>query len=200
MKLATRINRLKRSEAGKRIRSRVQELKANQKHFHELCFCLTTANSRARAGLKAQERPENFECLTAGELAAYLKECGVRFHNSKAANIVNARKLKAALPKTLAMPSRKARKWLADNVRGIGFKEASHFLRNIGRMDVAIIDRHVLRAMKKEGLIKKEPKSITRKKYVELEDALRPLAKQTGLELGVLDFYLWFLETGEVLK
>ncbi len=67
-------------------------------------------------------------------------------------------------------------------------------------MDVAIIDRHVMRAMKKEGLIEKEPKTITRKKYLELEDALRPLARQTGLELGVLDFYLWFLETGEILK
>jgi len=54
--------------------------------------------------------------------------------------------------------------------------------------------------MKKEGLIEKEPKTITRKKYLELEDALRPLARQTGLELGVLDFYLWFLETGEILK
>jgi N-glycosylase/DNA lyase len=200
MKLSKKIARLKKSEAGKKIRERVAELKANQKHFHELCFCLTTANSRARAGLKAQEKPDNFECLNEKALAEYLKECGVRFHNVKAANIVNARRLKKQLPEALALPSAQAREWLAEKVRGLGFKEASHFLRNVGRMDVAIIDRHVIRAMKKEGLIKKEPKAVTRKKYLELEDALRPLAKQTGLEPGVLDFYLWFLETGEILK
>ncbi len=200
MKLPKKIARLKKSEAGRKIRGRVAELKANQKHFHELCFCLTTANSRARAGLKAQEKAENFECLNEKELAEYLKDCGVRFHNTKAANIVNARHLKKQLPEALALPSAQAREWLAENVRGLGFKEASHFLRNTGRMDVAIIDRHVIRAMKKEGLIDKEPKAVTRREYLELEDALRPLARETRLELGVLDFYLWFLETGEILK
>jgi N-glycosylase/DNA lyase len=34
-------------------------------------------------------------------------------------------------------------------------KEASHFLRNIGFTEIAVIDRHILKHLKAEGLVRK---------------------------------------------
>ena len=43
-----------------------------------------------------------------------------------------------------------AREWLVHNVKGIGYKEAGHFSRNIGfTQDLAILDRHILKNLKK---------------------------------------------------
>ncbi|MCK4265146.1 hypothetical protein KAW80_02185 [Candidatus Babeliales bacterium] len=58
------------------------------------------------------------------------------------------------------------------NIKGIGYKEASHFLRNVGYNDVAIIDRHVLRFLKREKLIQEIPKTTTPKKYLAFEKIL----------------------------
>jgi N-glycosylase/DNA lyase len=81
----------------------------------------------------------------------------------------------------------------------LGYKEASHFLRNIGFMDVAIIDRHILNILVEYGLIKR-PKTLSKKNYLEIEKKLEKLAKKTRMSLGELDFYLWYMKTGKVLK
>ncbi len=38
------------------------------------------------------------------------------------------------------------------------------------------------------------------KKYLEIEKKLKKLAEQCSISLGELDLYLWYLETGKVLK
>ena len=50
------------------------------------------------------------------------------------------------------------RNWLAKNVKGYGLKEAGHFLRNIGISDnkITILDRHILRNLKKLNIIAEE--------------------------------------------
>ena len=65
---------------------------------------------------------------------------------------------------TLQREERRA--WLVDNIKGLGYKEASHFLRNIGFDDYAIIDSHILDLLERYNLIK-QPKTLTRKKYTE---------------------------------
>ena len=91
------------------------------------------------------------------------------------------------------------RDWLVKNIKGLGMKEASHFLRNIGFNDVAIIDFHIVDLLVAEGILKK-PKTITAKIYLEIEKALRFIANELDMGLGELDLYLWYLETGKVLK
>jgi len=81
----------------------------------------------------------------------------------------------------------------------LGLKEASHFLRNIGFDDYAIIDFHIVDLLVKENLIKR-PKTITPKIYLEIETVLKKLAIQVNLTLAELDLYLWYLETGKILK
>ena len=40
----------------------------------------------------------------------------------------------------------------------------------------------------------------TKKKYQEIEDLLKNIAKETDLTLAELDLYLWYMETGKILK
>ena len=91
------------------------------------------------------------------------------------------------------------RDWIVKNVKGLGYKEASHFLRNIGFDDFAIIDFHIVDLLADYNLIKK-PKNLNRKKYLEIEKILRKISRKTGLTLAELDLYLWYLETGKILK
>ena len=78
-------------------------------------------------------------------------------------------------------------------------KESSHFLRNIGYKNLAIIDFHIIDLLVKQNLIEK-PKTITSKKYIEIENILKELTEKTDTSLGELDLYLWYEETGKILK
>ena len=51
----------------------------------------------------------------------------------------------------------------------------------------------------KNQLIEK-PKTMTKSKYLEIEEILKNIAKKVKLTLAELDLYLWFIETGKVLK
>ena len=95
----------------------------------------------------------------------------------------------------------KKREWLVKNIKGLGMKEASHFLRNIGYENLAIIDFHIIDLLTKYRLLEKpKSKSLTPKEYIKIEKILEELAKKVNLSLGELDLYLWFEETRKVLK
>jgi len=91
------------------------------------------------------------------------------------------------------------REWIVENVKGLGYKEASHFLRNVGFDDYAIIDFHIVDLLVDYKLIEK-PKTITKRKYMAIESLLKKLARKTNLTLAELDLYLWYMETGKILK
>ena len=177
--------------------------KGNSKDiFSELCFCILTANFNAEKSIKIQnEIDDGFLTLPLNDLAKELKRLGHRYPTVRAKYIVEARKHKSFL-KQLIQKSQKEqdiREWLVKNVKGIGYKEASHFLRNIGFTDIAIIDFHIIDLLVGYGLIER-PKSMTKKKYLEIENLLRKIGKKLNLNLAELDLYLWYVETGKVLK
>ena len=96
---------------------------------------------------------------------------------------------------------REARAWLVAEVDGFGFKEASHFLRNIGRgEDLAILDRHILRNLIRHRVIGRMPRSLTPKRYLAIEARMRTFADQVGISLGILDLLWWSRQTGEIFK
>jgi N-glycosylase/DNA lyase len=170
--------------------------------FSELSFCVLTANFTAEGGLRIQrEIGAGFRSLGKDELAARLRSLGHRFPNTRAAYIVEDRALCGSLLKTLKCfrSGAEAREWLVNNVKGFGQKEASHFLRNIGFKDVAIIDRHILRFLSEEGLIE-IPKSLSRRKYLSIEILLQAIAGRLGITLAELDLVLWYMMTGRLLK
>ena len=93
------------------------------------------------------------------------------------------------------------REWLVSNLKGIGYKEASHFLRNIGMgKNIAILDRHILKNLQKHGAIKEIPKSLTPKKYVEIENQMRDFSRKVKIPMEEIDLLFWSEETGEVFK
>ena len=133
---------------------------------------------------------------------------GVRFKYKKAKYIVEVRELfkvdgKITLRKEIEKYGSpyEIREWLVENVKGMGHKEASHFLRNIGKgSDLAILDRHILKNLKLLGVIEKIPEAIPQKKYLELENIVREFSKEIEIPLDHLDIVLWYKETKEIFK
>ncbi len=145
----------------------------------------------------------DFLRLSQEELAKRLKEVGYRFPNTRAQYICDSRKwygkLSSLLDSYNAENERNLRNWLAKNVKGLGLKESSHFLRNIGYTNCAIIDFHIVDILVDHGIVEK-PKTLTKKKYEEIENVLEKIAQNKNLNLAELDLILWFMETGQILK
>ncbi len=176
-----------------------------EKWFEELTYCLLTAYSRARIGQLCVDALCDRNALLNGDLdqvVETLKTQGHRFAEKRAEYIFNARTFVPTLKETIQsfQDIKAAREWLAKNVKGIGWKESSHFLRNVGYLDVAIIDRHIISNMVDHGILEERPKSITKRRYLEYEGILAEVARRVGMTLGEMDLYLWYRKTGKVLK
>jgi N-glycosylase/DNA lyase len=163
---------------------------------------------RAMRWAKAQNGRRNLlENGQAHEIADALARSGVRFHNHKAQYICEARdrfsgagSLLCHVPKSEKEEVEK-RNWLAENVKGLGYKEASHFLRNIGHGNrVAILDRHILRNMKGLRVISRIPANLGKGNYIALERKLALFSEKMRIPLSHMDFVFWSEETGEIFK
>lgn len=209
MSLIEQIEQLKSSPIKEVIDKRVAEFselgeKNSNEIFKELCFCLMTANFNAEGGIKIQNAlGNNLLSLPENLLASELKSLGHRFPNARANYIFNSQKFKDHIKEKLMEFKNdiERRTWLVENIKGLGYKEASHFLRNIGYENIAIIDFHIIDLLVKNNLIEKpKSKSLTKKQYIEIEKILKDISEKAGLSLGELDLYLWYKETGKVLK
>ncbi len=180
----------------------------NNAIFAELVFCLFTPQSSARQCWRAVNILLEKDLLFDGEWSEISAEINmVRFRNNKARYLVEARDkficsgdgVRGCLD--LHADDFDKRDWLVKNVKGMSYKEASHFMRNNGMGEkLAILDRHILKNMKLLGVIDDIPKSINRKLYLELEQKLAAFSKRIGIPMDHLDFVLWYKEAGEVFK
>ena len=174
--------------------------------FEELTYCLLTAYSSARLGQLCVDALCDCDALLGGtveKIEATLRGQGHRFAARRAEYIHMALRLAPDLKGIIAgfEDSSEARRWLVINVKGLGWKESSHFLRNVGYMDLAILDRHILANMREYGIIADDgKKGLTRKRYLEYERILMKLAERVEMSLGELDLYMWYMKTGKVLK
>jgi len=139
-----------------------------------------------------------------------LKEAGAhRFPNARPQYIVTTRNyFRAQFDMALRKRLRsfrdpfERRDWLAQEkqVKGLGYKESSHFLRNIGVKGHAILDKHVMRCLAEVGVVDSIKPPQTRRKYLEVEQELMRFAKDIGVDFDELDLVLWSMKTGEILK
>lgn len=204
--LLERIRWLKNSDVAEVVKQRIKEFKSfNEKSskewFSEMCFCILTANSSAELGMKIQDKHGLlfFESQY-DTLKNILKAEGHRFYNKRAEFICSARRygnIKEIISRFRS--GKEAREWLVRHIKGLGYKEASHFLRNVGFDDVAILDRHIMRILEEHNLIG-EIRSLTKRRYLEIEKILEKIAEDVGLSLAELDLYLWYMKTGQILK
>lgn len=178
--------------------------KNNTKLFSELCFCLLTPQSRANTCWESVVALKKRGLLFDGSVSQ-VAGCltGVRFKNNKARYIIKARGQFPEIKKEIRNYNKiyELRDWLASNVCGIGYKESSHFLRNIGLGEgIAILDRHILKNLKLFDVIKAIPPSISKSKYFEIEDKTRAFSREIRIPIAHLDLLMWAKETGIIFK
>ncbi|NMA44832.1 MAG: N-glycosylase/DNA lyase [Candidatus Diapherotrites archaeon] len=199
------------------IKTKIQKALANFKKnwqseeliFEEMCYCILTPQSSAKQSMKAINKLKEHNLLDKGfaeQKEPFIKN--VRFFRTKAKRLVLVQKQfpknkikKILIKEGLPNNPHKAREFLVKEVNGYGWKEASHFLRNVGfGEDIAILDRHILKNLKKHKIIKEIPKTINKKNYLEIEEKMRGFCKKNKVGLDELDLIFWSNETGEVLK
>lgn len=176
--------------------------------FAELAFCIFTPQSKALSCDAAVKNLKSKGLLF--DAAARKISCnisGVRFHNNKAAYLVEARNI-LTNGKGIDIKSRidkkdifSTREWFVKNIKGINYKEASHFLRNIGLgRGIAILDVHIFRNLVKYNVIKELPKTISRKVYIDIESRMRRFSEEIDIPMDELDLLFWAKQTGYIFK
>lgn len=180
----------------------------DKKIFAELIFCILTPQSKAKICWNAVENlmKKNLIDIDKEEILKELN--GVRFKYKKAGYIYEVIKFfndgeKLAIKSLIKKFENvyEAREWLVSNIKGLGYKEASHFLRNIGMGEkIAILDRHILKNLKILNVIDEIPKCLSKKRYMDIENKMRRFAEEINIPLSHLDLLLWYKETGEVFK
>lgn len=173
------------------------DIKDDECLFGELCFCILTPQSRAKNCREVVNKLKDEKKLFTAELEElrnYLK--GIRFPDVKAQRIIEAREKFSQLKKKINSNPEELREWLINNINGIGMKESAHFMRNIGFKGLAIIDIHIQNFLKKIGIIN-QIKSLTRKRYLELEKKFLELSKKLKIAPEELDIAIWLYQSGE---
>jgi N-glycosylase/DNA lyase len=201
----------------KEIKKRLSEFDAiwregsDTRLFEEMVFCIFTAGASARMGLNSVDAIRTL--LLDGnsfQMTRALKKAGAhRFPVARPRYIVTTRAyLRAHCGMALRSRLRsftdplERRDWLAQEkqIKGLGYKEASHFLRNIGVKGHAILDKHVMKCLAEIGIIDSAKPPSTRRKYLELEKDFLRFAREIEINCDELDLVLWSMKTGEILK
>ncbi len=188
---------------GKDIRKRLADFKnlPSENYVKEFVFCLLTPQSNAFRCWDAVEEIFKLENKSEENIREILKT-RTRFHNTKAKRVVEGLKNWTKVRERLDDENIfSLRNWLAENINGYGLKEAGHFLRNIGKSEskITILDRHILRNLKKEGLIL-EDKIKGKKNYLEIENKFLEYGERKGISVDELDLLFWSKENGEIFK
>lgn len=181
--------------------------RGSYKWYEELVYCLLTAYSSALMGQRCVDAlygDGSPPVRTLEEIESCLTAQGHRFASRRAEYIYNTRDLAPVIKEKILEfeDSKDAREWLVKNIKGIGWKEASHYLRNVGYFDLAILDRHVIRNLADFNLVDREDaeKGLSKKRYLRYEQILSKVAKELKMSMGEMDLYLWYRKTGKVLK
>lgn len=197
------------------IRARLNEFRqvwregSDERLWEEMVFCFFTGGCSARMGLNSVEAIRPLLMTgTQPELANALVGSH-RYPNARSKYIVHSRDF---LQEQLGMQLRaklasfkdphERRDWLVKEkgIKGLGYKEASHYLRNIGFRGYAILDKHVLNCLAELNIIEDPKPPNTRVKYLTVEEKLKQLALSVGIDFDEMDLVLWSLKTGTILK
>ena len=184
------------------------EINFNERIFEELSFCLLTANTSAAMAMKAIDyaRPVlsngSFE-----DIQTKLINAGYRYPNKRAEYIYeNREKIKNEYDFDFSKIFNfydnpiELREFFVNYIKGFGYKEASHFLRNIGFFGLTILDKHILRTMHEYGYLDDIPKSLNKKRYLETEKKFIRFSNDAGINVDDMDIVLWSMKSGNIMK
>ena len=185
------------------------ETKDDRRIFEELAFCIFTANTSAEMGAKAVDAVRNVLIHGVADDMTRRLEGIYRFNNVRPAHIIHTRTyLKNSLNFKLKdkiksfQDKNELRDFFALNkgIKGLGMKEASHFLRNIGFKGYAILDKHIINSLFEFEVIKTNEKPKNAKEYLEIEQKFIDFSKDIGINMDELDLLLWSRKNGRILK
>jgi len=195
------------AELHPQILSRLEDFRRvpPEQRFYELCYCLCTPQSKAEnadAVVKIlQER--DFERTGFNPVSILRNKAHyIRFHETKARRLLKAREecLHIASVLDSALGDEQKREWLVENVDGMSWKEASHYLRNIGYRNLAILDRHTLKHLVRCGVFAEVPNIAGKARYLAAGEGFKKFAAHVGVPMDELDLYFWASEAGLILK
>lgn len=177
--------------------------------FRELCFCILTANTSASLSIRTMEHLESVDFDDSEQILQVLQK-NYRFYNTRTNYISTTR---AFLKQDCSLKMQQKiisfgldkialRDYFAltKSIKGIGFKESSHFLRNIGFLGYAILDKHIVHSLYEFGVIDSPVTPRTRVEYLDMENKLKQFADSLSIDMNHLDLLLWYRKTGEILK
>lgn len=196
------------------IRSRLRQFEerfhaGDAEIFKELCFCILAANSSAEMGLKTLAAIEDYVLEADLQTLQNRIRHGFRYKNKRPAYIVHTRdylereyrfKIRELLESFPDPESRRAFLAFNKDIKGIGLKEASHFLRNIGYRGYAILDKHIRDCLCELGVIRRNRKPLSPVRYRRIEKKMRAFANRIGIDMDELDLLFWSRKTGKILK
>jgi N-glycosylase/DNA lyase len=211
------IEKIKRAHAERRdeIRARLQEFEdiwqsgSDLRLWEEMVFCFFTGGCSAKMGLRSVEAVRPLLVYGTQEELTNALVGRHRYPRARAGYIVASRDFLQEhcnlelRDKLVSFENPLARRdWLVKEkgIKGLGYKEASHFLRNIGLKGYAILDKHVLRSLAELKIIDDPKPPNTRARYLTIEDKLKDLALLSEIDFDELDLVLWSMKTGEILK
>lgn len=182
----------------------------DERIFEELCFCILTANTSAEMGMRAIDALRNILIDGNAEEMTKKLEGIYRFNVVRPSYIIHTREyLKKELSfklkeKIMSLTNEMAslREFFANNegIKGIGCKEASHFLRNIGFKGYAILDKHILNSLLEFKVIDEIKLPLTSKLYIEIEQKMKIFSNEVEIPMDELDLLLWSRKNGRILK
>lgn len=207
-----KIYKEKQKDIEKRLREfkEIWEKGSNEDIHAELSFCILTPQSKAVNAWKAITTLRENGLLFSGsveDIVEYLNI--VRFKNNKAKYLVALREQMQNEKGEIITKDffnsitdvKEKREWIVKNIKGMAYKEAGHFLRNVGfGKEIAILDRHILKNLVKLEVIEDIPKSLTPKLYLEIEEKMKAYCKFISIPMDSLDLLLWYKEAGEIFK
>lgn len=207
-----KIYKEKQKDIEKRLREfkEIWEKGSNEDIHAELSFCILTPQSKAVNAWKAITTLRENGLLfngSAEDIVEYLNI--VRFKNNKAKYLVVLREQMQNEKGEIITKDffnsitdvKEKREWIVKNIKGMAYKEAGHFLRNVGfGKEIAILDRHILKNLVKLEVIEDVPKSLTPKLYLEIEEKMKAYCKFISIPMDSLDLLLWYKEAGEIFK
>ncbi|MDD5650017.1 MAG: hypothetical protein PHF86_06340 [Candidatus Nanoarchaeia archaeon] len=179
----------------KEIVQRFKKPKTKLDVFYNLCFCVLVPQTKFKTVLSVINmlKDEKFYARPIHREALLKIISTIRFKNRKVDYLLAAKYKFEEFYKKLSplleseRDTRAIRSFVVGEIKGIGLKAASHFLRNLGIEDLAIVDTHILQHL-----------CVTGKKfdYFSIEDEVRARAISQGVSVAVYDALVWGQRSG----
>lgn len=189
----------KKREIVKRL-SEFEKIKDDEL-FYELCFCILTPQTNAKQAWQAilKLKAKDFQYKEIDPIPLVYP---IRFYKNKSRYLLELKGKFNSIRNEIKQNNdiMKLREFLILNVKGYGYKEASHSLRNIGFRSCAILDRHILKNLQKFDIVEKIPKTLSKKQYLSIEEKFKRFSQRVKIPIDHLDLLFWSQETGEIFK